>query len=63
MIPSEPIMMDGINGNSVEVLHKEGTISTGYCNRAFIELLKSWNKMHDPTTDAALDAGLVFAGD
>lgn len=29
----------------------------------FIENMKSWNRMHDPTTDAALESGICWMGD
>lgn len=56
LIPSEPLNMR--NGSTA--LSEKQSISSGKYNRAFIELLKSFNKMHDPLCDTALDPGLVY---
>jgi hypothetical protein len=49
-IPSEPL----------ERLTTDMQYTTGNGNRFFIEMMKAWNKLHDPATDAALDAGYAF---
>lgn len=51
LIPSEPLMMESVATNSWE----KASIQGGKYSRIFIELLKSYNKMHDPTCDTALD--------
>lgn len=49
-IPSEPL----------ERLSTDMQYTFGNGNRFFIEMMKAWNKLHDPATDAALDAGYAF---
>jgi hypothetical protein len=56
LIPSEPLR---IESNAVNEWEK-GSISGGRFSRIFIELLKSFNKMHDPMYDVGLDPGLVY---
>lgn len=63
MIPSEPIQIDWSGGQSIEGRNTSGTIASGRTARAFVEMLKSWDKMHDPMTDSALDNGLAFSID
>jgi len=36
------------------------SIQGGRYNKIFLELLKTYNKMHDPTCDTALDCGLSY---
>jgi len=38
-------------------------VGGGKSTRMFIELLKAYNKMHDPMCDVALDPGLVYLSD
>lgn len=59
LIPSEPLNIQP-STNAVEVQH---SIQSGRMSRIFIELLKSYNKMHDPLCDTALDMGLSYQQD
>lgn len=59
LIPSEPLNMR----TGAVALSEKQSISSGKYNRAFIELLKAFNKMHDPLCDTALDPGLVYQMD
>jgi len=59
LIPSEPIVMESQSTNAWE----KTSISSGRYNKIFLELLKSYNKMHDPTCDTALDNGLCYQMD
>lgn len=57
LIPSEPITFERTGDNNIM------TIGTGSSNRAFVEMLKCWNQMHDPKTDTALSPGLSYMCD
>ena len=56
LTPSEPLQMTSTAVNAWE----KHSIQGGRYNKIFMELLKSYNKMHDPTCDTALDAGLTY---
>lgn len=63
MIPNEPIIFDDNSKFSVPTYNQKRTLSSGRQNKMFIENMKSWNRMHDPTTDAALESGICWMGD
>lgn len=52
--------MDWTGGATLKTRNDDYTIGTGRSNRAFVEMLKSHGKMHDPETDTALDCGITY---
>ena len=60
MIPSESIKIDDDNAGTLQLINQVKTVSTGKHCKMFVENMKSWNRMHDPLADAAVDFGIPY---